>query len=42
MRRSVPKSAWEGTKRLSTPAKCLENDFQDTTHCCVGVFVGSI
>jgi hypothetical protein len=39
MRTSVSKSAWEGAKRLSTPAKCLEKAFQGTTHCYVGVFV---
>jgi hypothetical protein len=38
----VSKSALEGTKGLSTPAKCLEKVFQDTTHCYVGVFVSSI
>ena len=42
MRRSVSKSAWEGTKGLSNPVKCLEKAFQGTTHCYVGVFVGSI
>ena len=42
MRSSVSKSAWEGTKGVSNPAKCLAKAFQGTTHCYVGVFAGSI
>jgi hypothetical protein len=42
MRRSVSKSAWEGAKGLSNPAKCIENTAQGSTHCCVGVFLSWI
>ena len=42
MRRSVSKSAWEGTKGLSNPAEYLEKAFHGTTHRYVGVSVISI
>jgi hypothetical protein len=42
MRRSVPKSAWEGAKGLPNPAICIENATQGSTHRQVGVFLTSI